>query len=163
MANQLDNASFTQKLSSLSVVQQRQLAAQFIRNTLNLANEPALKNIADLAGRADITKSDLEEGYYQAHSIYVATNPHSGLTELNFDVQAKHFIAEACMTCLSPKNEGAQPCHLAQKVAMYCRMARTCASIAHEDEAPDFSLAEEAMRKTIEEQYAVLQTFLDSM
>jgi hypothetical protein len=75
--------------------------------------------------------------------------------------QAKHFVAEACMTCVAPVYGEAKTCHLAQKVAMYCRMARTCSNMNHEEENPDFSKAEEATKKSIEEQYAILQDFLE--
>ena len=162
MSSQFNNESFKKTLSSLSATQQRQVAARFIQNVLDLADQRCLNNIVNLAARADISKDELEDAYHKAHSIYVETNPYSGLTELDFSVQAKHFVAEACMTCLSPHNEGAQACHLAQKVAMYCRMARTCASVAHEEDVPNFSQADAAMSKTIEEQYAILRTFLEA-
>jgi hypothetical protein len=161
MSAQFNNQSFKQTLSKFSVALQRQVAARFIQNVLDLADERCLQNIANIAAKPDIGKGELEEAYHLAHSIYVKTNPHSGMTELDFAVQAKHFVAEACMTCLSPCNEEDKDSHLAQKVAMYCRMARTCASVAHEAEIPDFNKAEMAMRKTIEAQYAILQAFLD--
>jgi hypothetical protein len=162
MSTSFDNKSFIEALSSLSVSQQRRVAARFIEKILDLADERCLDNIVKLFSRQDISAEDLEAAYRRARSIYVDTHPHSDLSELNFLQQAKHFVAEACMTCVAPVYEGAEACHLAQKVAMYCRMARAYANMDHGDEHPDFSKAEELTNKSIQEQYAVLQAFLDA-
>lgn len=43
MTNQLDSQSFRQKLSNLTVAQQRKVASRFIQNILDIANEQSLK------------------------------------------------------------------------------------------------------------------------
>jgi hypothetical protein len=62
----------------------------------------------------------------------VDTHPHSDLTELNYDIQTKHFAAEASMTYVTPIHEETQVGHIAQRVAIYCRLARTFSSVGHE-------------------------------
>lgn len=99
------------------------------------------------------------EAYRTAHSLYIETHPHSDLTELDFKHQAAHFVAEACIVCLGPVFQEVSPLHLAQKVAMYCRMARTCASIPHSDVEPNFKNAENAAKQIIADQFDILSNF----
>jgi hypothetical protein len=160
MAAHIDHKKFTETLNSMPVGQQRRIAAKFIEKVLDLADERCLDNIVKLFSKPEIEADDLEQAYRRARSIYVDTHPHSDLSELNFDHQAKHFVAEACMTCVAPLYHEAKICHLAQKVAMYCRLARTCSSMNHDEDLTDFSKAEEATRRSVEEQYAILQDFL---
>ena len=161
MPTNFDSKGFRDALAALPVAQQRRVASRFIEKVLDLADERCLDNFVKLSRQTEISAQDLEANHRMVHSIYMDTHPRSELAELDFAHQAKHFVAEACMTSVSPVFEGTKACHLAQQVAMYCRMARTCASIGHEGEIPDFSRAEETVAKTIAEQYAVLQAFLD--
>jgi len=163
MATSFSNESFRETLSSLPVGQQRRVAARFIEKVLDLADERCLDNIVKLFSKAEIAPEDLEVAHHKARSIYVDTHPGSDLAELSYPRQARHFVAEACMTCVAPIYEQAKTCHLAQKVAMYCRMARTCSIMGHEGEEPDFSNVEAAATKATEEQHAILQGFLDEV
>jgi hypothetical protein len=163
MPTNFNNKTFKEALSSLPVPQQRRVASRFIEKVLDLADERCLDNVVKLFSNQDISAQDLEASYRRARSIYVDTHPHSDLSELNFLQQAKHFVAEACMTCVAPVYEEAMVCHLAQKVAMYCRMARAYANMDHDEDSPDFSKAEESTKKSIEEQYAILQAFLNNI
>jgi dihydroorotase len=162
MPTNFNNKTFIKTLSSLAVPQQRRVASRFIEKVLDIADERCLDNIVKLFSNQDISAQDLEASYRRARSIYVDTHPHSDLSELNFLQQAKHFVAEACMTCVAPVYEEAKVCHLAQKVAMYCRMARAYANMDNEENSPDFSKAEESTKQSIEEQYAILQAFLNN-
>jgi hypothetical protein len=160
MSSNFDSKEFSGTLSALTVSQQRRVASKFIEKVLDLADERCLDNIVKLFSNQEISAQDLEAAHRRARSIYVETHPHSDLSELNYDHQAKHFVAEACMTCVAPVYEETQVCHLAQRVAMYCRLARTCSSIGHEDETVDFSQVEEVTKKSIAEQHAILRAFL---
>jgi hypothetical protein len=160
MTANIDHKKFKETLNSLPVEQQRRIAAKFVEKVLDLADERCLDNIVKLFSKPVIHADDLELAHRKAHTIYVDTHPHSDLSELNFDHQAKHFVAEACMTCVAPVYQEARTCHLAQRVAMYCRLARTCSNMSHDEDATDFSKAEEVTRKSIEEQHAILQDFM---
>ncbi|MEJ2622488.1 MAG: hypothetical protein P8163_20230 [Candidatus Thiodiazotropha sp.] len=160
MSSNFDSKEFRDTLSALTVSQQRRVASKFIEKVIDLADERCLDNIVKLFSNQEISAQDLEAAHRRARSIYVETHPHSDLSELNYDHQAKHFVAEACMTCVAPVYEEPQVCHLAQRVAMYCRLARTCSSIGHEDETVDFSQAEKVTKKSIAEQHAILRAFL---
>ena len=160
MSTLFNNKSFRDALSTLSVDQQRRVAAEFVEKVLDLGDERCLDNIVGLFKNPDVGALELSMAYRRAQTIYVETHPGSDLEELDFVHQAKHFVAEACRTCVAPAYENTKVCYLAQKVAMYCRMARTCSAMRHNGEEPDFSQAEKAAKRCVEEQYAVLQNFI---
>jgi hypothetical protein len=154
------NRSFQEALSGLTVTQQRQVGAQFIANVLDLALDARLRDAQQTAGKADVTAEELADAWHSVHAIYVTTHPRSDLSELNYAKQASHFVAEACLVCLSPTYPEAKQHRLAEKVAMYCRMARTCASIRHDQEAPELGTAEKAMQDEIQAQFRIVNEFL---
>jgi len=88
-----------------------------------------------LLEKPDLSAEELLDGYHSIHALYTQTHPRSGFSELDYRRQAEHFVTEACLVCLSPLYEETKVHHLAQKVAMYCCMARTCAGIKHDDES----------------------------
>ncbi len=156
------NDAFKKALSSLSLAQQRQLGARFIANVLDLTDGSCTKHAQGIAKKSDVTAEELENAYRAVHSVYVATHPHSDLSELDYKKQAAHFVAEACMVCLAPTYEKSRTHHVAEKVAGYCRMARICSSIQHEDEYPKFLNAEESLKKEMVAQYQILSEFLEN-
>jgi hypothetical protein len=155
-----NNYAFNQALSSLSLVQQRQVGARFIAHVLDLTDGSCTQHAQQIAEKRDVTAEELENAYRAVHSIYVATHPRSDLSQLDFKKQAAHFVTEACMACLAPTYEEYQTHHLAEKVAGYCRMARICSSIQHEEDYPKFSDAESSLVQEIEAQYQIINEYL---
>jgi len=153
---------FRKALSSLSLARQRQVGARFIANVLDLTDGRCTEHAQKVAEKSDVTPEELENAYHAVHSIYVATHPRSGFSVLDFRQQAAHFVAEACMVCLAPTYEEYGTHHLAEKVAGYCRMARICSSIQHEEEYPRFMNAEESLKKEMDAQYQILSAFLET-
>jgi len=149
-------------LASLSLQQQRLVGASFIKNVLDLTEDNHIINAQSIAATSDVKAEDLLDAYHSVHTSYVKTNPRSGLNALDWKKQAEHFVAEACMTCLAPAYPEASPHHLAQRVSMYCLMARTCASINHEGDYPTFATSEEVMKKEVNEQYRIINEFLEN-
>jgi hypothetical protein len=162
MASAFDRKTFRSTLASLSFAQQRQVAARFVANVLDIVGgDSRLKHIIDVLQQPDATAEDLEVAHRTIRSIYVETHPHSELQELDFHRQAAHFITEACLACTGASYAEARTIHLAQRIAKYCRMARTCSSMPREEEQPDFSIAEKAAAKIIADQYAILADYLE--
>lgn len=157
-----NNEAFKKALTTLPLAKQRQVGARFIANVLDLTDGSCTKHAQSIAERSDTTAEELENAYRAVHSVYVATNPSSGFSELDFNKQAAHFVAEACMVCLAPTYEECRVHHLAEKVAGYCRMARICSSIQHEEEYPKFLNAEESLRMEMDAQYRILSDFLEN-
>lgn len=154
-------SAFQQALAELPLKKQRQVGAEFIGNVLDLTSEAQFRRVLTLLERAELTAEDLHDSYHSIHALYVRTHPRSDLSELDYSRQAEHFIAEACLVCLSPVYEETRVHHLAQKAAMYCCMARTCAGIKHDEEAPQLSRSEEMLTKEIQDQYRLLSDFLN--
>jgi hypothetical protein len=154
-------SAFQQALAELPLKKQRQVGAKFICNVLDLTSEAQFRRVLTLLERAELTAEDLHDSYHSIHALYVRTHPRSDLSELDYSRQAEHFIAEACLVCLSPVYEETRVHHLAQKAAMYCCMARTCAGIKHDEEAPQLSRSEEMLTKEIQDQYRLLSDFLN--
>jgi hypothetical protein len=153
---------FSEKLASLSLPTQRRVGSEFASDVLSLASDRRLKQVIDIAGKIDSTVEELQMAYQIAHSVYVETQPESGFHELDFKRQAAHFVAQACLICVAPTYSDAKIIHLAQKVAMYCRMALTCSCMPHEQEKGlDFSNAEREVEKLINNQHAILIKYLD--
>ena len=153
--------AFQQALADLPVNKQRQVGAKFIGNVLNLTSEPRFRHVLTLLEKPDLTAEELLSGYHSIHAHYVETHPRSDLSQLDYAQQAEHFIAEACLVCLSPVYEETKIHHLAQKAAMYCCMARTCASIKHDEEFPNLAQSQEMLAKEIRDQYRLLSEFLN--
>ncbi|RKZ70109.1 MAG: hypothetical protein DRQ44_01625 [Gammaproteobacteria bacterium] len=156
------NESFMDALTSLSLQQQRLVGASFIKNVLDLTKDNHIIHGQSIAATSDVKAEDLLDAYHSVHTSYVKTNPRSGLNALDWEKQAEHFVAEACMTCLAPAYSEAPTHHLAQRVSMYCLMARTCASINHEGDYPTFETSEEVMKKEVNEQYKIVDEFLEN-
>ncbi len=156
------NEVFRKALSSLSLARQRQVGARFIANVLDLTDGSCTKHAQSIAEKSDVTAEELENAYHAVHSVYVATHPRSGFSEVDYGKQAAHFVAEACMVCLAPTHGEYRTLHLAEKVAGYCHMARICSSIKHEKEYPKFLDAEESLKKEIDAQYQILSEFLEN-
>ncbi|MGD8208082.1 MAG: hypothetical protein PVH47_08390 [Thiohalocapsa sp.] len=152
--------AFQQGLSDLPVKKQRQVGARFIGNVLDLTSDPRFRDILALLGKPDLSAEELLDGYHSMHALYVQTHPRSDLSRLDYARQAEHFIAEACLVCLSPVYEEAKVHHLAQKVAMYCCMARTCAGIEHDEEVPQLAQSQEMLAREIQDQYRLLSEYL---
>ena len=157
-----NSEAFHKALSSLSLAQQRQVGARFIAHVLDLTDGSCAQHAQQVAEKSDISPEELQSAYRAVHSVYVATHPHSDLSAMDFRRQAAHFVAEACMVCLAPTFEGSPGHHLAEKVAHYCRMARICSSIEHEDEVPKFGEAERSIKNEMDAQYEILTAFLRS-
>ena len=156
------NKDFVKTLASLSLPEQRYIGAKFISSTLNIIDEQQLKSIMNSINKKGNSAEELHSAYKIAHSIYIENHPQSGLVAINFTHQAIHMAAEACLTCLAPNYQEATTLHLAQKVAMYCRMAITCWYMPHDQDSPSFSQAEIEVTKLIQSQYTQLNDYLKS-
>lgn len=156
-----DTKTFKKVLSSLPLNQQRQVGAHFVSNVLDLTDGKCTKQAQILAEKSDVTPEELEAAYHAVHAVYVSTNPRSDFSELDFSMQAAHFVAEACMTTVGPVYSENRQHHLAGNAASYCRMARMCSAIHHAGDSPNFLLAEKELNKEMEAQYEILNKYLE--
>lgn len=157
------NEAFKESLSSLTLAQQRAVGARFIAHVLDLTQNKHVKQAQAVLSNTSISAEDLEDAYHSIHTVYVRTNPRSHFSLLDYSKQAEHFVAEACLHCLEPTYQEAKKHHLAEKVSMYCLMARTCASIDHQGNYPKFTDTEDLVKKEVDAQYEILSEYLGSI
>jgi hypothetical protein len=148
-------------LSSLSLAQQRQVGARFVANVLELTDDPQVKNGQEFAANAGATAEELSAAYQRVHAVYVGTHPSSGCTQLDYKQQAEHFVAQACAICLSPTYPERHTPDLANRVAMYCQMARHFAAIQYDGDYPKFEGVEEAVKKEVDSQQRIVSEYLE--
>jgi hypothetical protein len=161
MARIEKNSDFISTLSKLPVDQQHKLAKKFIASVIHLSDNPRLHPVVELLDKPSCSTDDICRARAIAQSVYAETSPHSDISEVNYNCQATHFIAQALMACATPDN-GASISHVAQKVANYCRMAQTCTSMGQGGETPDFAHAEAQYNRIAKEQIDIVNQFLDS-
>jgi hypothetical protein len=155
------NSDFMSALSKLPVDQQHKLAKKFISGVMHLSDNPRLHPLADILHKPACSADDISKAHAIAKSVYAETSTHSDISEVKFNCQATHFIAQAVMACTAP-DKGASNSHLAHKVANYCRMAQTCSSMGEGGETPDFANAEAQYNRITKEQIDIVNQFLDS-
>lgn len=158
-----DYESFQNVLSGLAVAEQRQIGARFVAHVLDLTDNPRLTDAQQTAMKPDLSAEELMDAYHVVHTIYVQTHPRSDLSEVDYTKQAVHFITEACLVCLSPTYPEAKLHRIAEKAAMYCRMARTCANILHDQDRPDLEDTAKALQNEITAQYEIVNQFLNGL
>lgn len=154
--------AFSRALEALSLEEQRLVGARFLAEVLDLTDDEGIKQAQKVAANSEASPEELMAAYHHAHHAAVLSSLHSDLELVNWRKQAAFFVAKACASCLSPVHEGTKWCHLALNVSHYCRMARTCASIEHEQTEPSLSVAEDALNKQIRTQFKILSDFLDN-
>ncbi len=160
MSEVIDHKSFQEALSGLPVARQRQVGARFVEHVLDLAPDPRLRHALEQLDKTGVSAEELQDAWHSVHALYVESHPRSHFAMLDFRVQAMHFVTEACLVCLSPTWPEAKVQRVAEKAAMYCRMARTCANIEHEQEEPDLSATAVALGDETRAQYRIVNEFL---
>ncbi len=143
-----NDREFKDRLSSLSVAQQRVVAARFAENVQNLSSDPRVIAAVNSAKRPDISDAELGVVFQAAKSASVESYTQCG-KEADWGNQAGHFIAEAAMICVRPAERAGS---LAWDVAMAARMARTCATIA---------TGQGTENREAQQQYRILDEFLN--
>jgi hypothetical protein len=161
MATITNVKEFKAALESLSDEQQRVLGAKFIAEVLDLAENKQLKDIQALAANADASIDDLLSAYRQAQSIAVDLSYHGILEPIDFKKQAEHYVAKGCVACLFPLPASAKFRHRAWNVAHYCREARMCSNLKHEQDTDILANVEKELHAAINKQYRLTSEFLD--
>lgn len=158
-----NNADFASVLAFLPVEHQHGLAKRFIASVVHLSSNPRMDSLREVLARPACSEHELKTAHDIAHSVYVELGPASDISEVRFDCQPAHFIAQAVMACSATVKPETGPMHLAQQVANYCRMAQTCASMSHGGEGPDFDNAELEYNKIVQQQFQIANDYLSSL
>jgi hypothetical protein len=153
MAEITNMQQFREALESLPDDEQRLLGARFLAEVMDLTDDERLKNVCAILGKADASADELLTAFHWAQSVAVELSLRSGMDLVDFHRQAASLVAQGCAACASPKREAASPWPRAWNVAHYCRAARICASMAHEQDEGALANAEKELVKAAERQY----------
>jgi len=152
---------FKQALESISLDRQRIVAARFVAEVLDLTDDVRVKQAQEVAADPKATPETLMSAYHSVWHAAMEYSIHSDMELIDWHKQTAYFVAKACSESLAPTHQGIGWRHLAFNVASHCRMARLCDNVAHEEEQPSLSPAEEALNKQIQTQFAILNAFLE--
>jgi Zn-finger protein len=151
---------FKTALDSLSDQQQRVLAAQFIIEVLDLTDDSRLRDIQAIAGNSNAKAEELVDAYSIARAISLDLSLHGDFELIDFKKQAAHFVAKACSACLVPLPLSMKEQHRAWNVAHYCREARICSEMEHEQDTEILTKVEKDLQRVIKKQYALTTEYL---
>ncbi|MGD8614468.1 MAG: hypothetical protein PVI91_02210 [Gammaproteobacteria bacterium] len=152
---------FKETLETLSLEQQRVLAARFVADVLDLTDDDRVRQAQKIASDPNATPESLMSAYHSAWHAALESSVHGDMELVDWHKQTAHFVAKACSECLAPAHHGIAWRHLAFNVASHCRMARLCATVEHEQDRPSLSAAEQALNKQIQTQFEILGAFLE--
>jgi hypothetical protein len=120
-------------LSELSIVEQRQLSADFIESIIALNPDPLIARVIELAREDQTSQLEMEEAYRSIKSLAVNTYTACG-ADADWKAQAAHFVATAAKACLTPESQLDGKNTLAWKCAMQARMAKNCEMMESESD-----------------------------
>jgi hypothetical protein len=142
-----NDKDFRAALAALLLPRQRQMAARFVRQVLDLCGDVRVKTALAAAERDDISPAELVLAAQSAHSARVESYTQCG-RDTGWAPQAGHFVAKAAEACVRAAAAGD---NLAWDAAMQARLARTCQTVAE-------GIGTE--NNEAQAQYQILDTFL---
>lgn len=155
--------AFKEALARLSLDQQRIVAARFVADVLDLTDDARIKQAQKVAADPSATPETLMSAYHSAWHAAIESSVHSDLELIDWKKQTAHFVAKACAESLAPVHPGISWRHLALNAASHCRMARLCDSIEHEEEEPNLTIAEGALKNQIQAQFQILSAYINEI
>ena len=147
------DAEFKRELESLDDVQQRQIAAMFVKHVLSYSEDKRLERVIKTAADADATDEELSAALKTAHAVTFDCHARCG-AEGHWSDQAGYFVARAAVaaTTLPVHSRMGGP---AWQAAMSARMAYTSMLIDKVGE-------HQSARTECEWQYQSLAGFLNA-
>ncbi|MDD2880113.1 MAG: hypothetical protein PHQ58_06725 [Rhodoferax sp.] len=121
-----NDKDFRAALAALPITGQRQVAARFVRQVLDLCGDVRVRAALAAAERADISAAELVLVAQSVHSARVESYTQCG-RDTGWAPQAGHFVAKAAEACVRAAATGD---NLAWDAAMQARLARTCQTVA---------------------------------
>lgn len=122
--NDINNdTDFKRVLENLGDLQQRQVAAMFVKHVLPLSEDKRLERVIKIDADTDATDEELAGALKTAHAVTFDSHARCG-AEGHWSDQAGYFVARAAVAA-STKPEHARAGGPAWQAAMSARMAHT--------------------------------------
>jgi len=123
MSNINNDTEFRQALMGLKPVDQRVVAAKFVKHVLSLSGDDRLKRVIKTAGDTDASEDELSGALKSARAATFDSHTRCG-SEGSWADQAGYFVARAAVAAVTPKAQSRVE-GVALQAAMSSRMART--------------------------------------
>jgi hypothetical protein len=147
------DAEFKAALSELAIPQQRAVARLFVRNVLDLSDDPRIGKALGDDDATELSNDDIATGFRTTKAAAIESYTLCG-HEGDWLRQASHFVAAAAAACLTPADQAGQCRDVAWSTAMNARMARVCEAVA-QGKGTDES--------ETKKQYAILESYLQTI
>lgn len=134
MSEICNDTEFRKRLEALDELQQRQVAAMFVRHVLPLGADKRLERVIKTAADGDATEEELAAALKTAHAVTFDSHARCG-AEGHWSDQAGYFVARSAVAATTPVAH-ARAGGPAWQAAMSARMAYTSMLI---EDAPDQS------------------------
>ncbi len=131
-----NDQAFKKLLSTLSIKEQRMVAAQFITSVVSLNSDPLIERALKIVSDEQSPQSELDDIYKSLKTLSVKTYTACG-DDADWAAQAAHFVVTATKVCLTPLGQLNNKNNLAWKCAMQTRMARSCEMIETQSDIVD--------------------------
>ena len=125
-----NDTDFRKALVEMNYVKQRELAAQFVNNVIELTNDDGLARLTKVALDNNASDNELAAALKSAKSATFESHTRCG-SEGDWKEQAGYFVARAVSAALTPESQ-CRSGGPAWQAAMSCRMARTSVMIDEE-------------------------------
>ena len=145
-----NDTDFKKTIATLDYIKQRELAAQFVNNVMELSNDEQLVRLANVALDNNASANELASALKSAKSATFDSHTRCG-SEGDWKEQAGYFVARAVTAALTPESQ-CRSGGPAWQAAMSCRMART--SVLIDEDNP-------ATSDESEQQYQILNNALN--
>ena len=145
-----NDTEFRTALDGLEPVQQRLVAARFVKNVVALCSDERIARVLQVAGNSEASESELAEALKTARATTFDCHTRCG-SEGDWTEQEGYFVARAAVAALTPV--GQMPSGPAWQAALSSRMAQTSRSIVTGDD----TAGQEG-----NQQYLILSEFLES-
>lgn len=143
-----NDREFRAALDRLDTMQQRQVAARFVRNVLPLCTDERIARVIDVADDDQASAAQLAEALKTAKAATIDCHARCG-AEGDWEAQAGYFVARAAIAALTAP--GQLPGGSAWHAAMSARMAQTSESIVS---------GESGNGPESEQQYSILSAYI---
>jgi len=148
MSKVTNDEEFRQALDKLDATRQRNVAAMFVQNVLELSNDDRVKRVVKVAADADASEGEISDALKLARAAIMDSSTRCG-AEGNWTDQAGYFVTRAAVAALTPQAQ-TKSGNPAWQAALSCRMAQTSIQIDN-DTATDHSESEQ--------QYNILEKY----
>ena len=145
-----NDAQFREALKDLSLAEQRDVGARFVKLVASLTDDDRVEYATRVAVNKDATGDELAAAHKAAKAAALDSHTRCG-ADADWSEQAGYFVARAASAIVVPEKDTGND-NPAWNAAMSCRMARTCTMIESNIEAET---------QESEQQYRVLEHYIN--